>query len=57
MIARKEATNNTQLFAHELTHAAVTICFPGARPWLHEGMAPFWDHGVDAPTATHPELR
>ncbi len=43
VIVRKEATNNTQLFAHELTHAAVTICFPGARPWLHEGMASFYE--------------
>ncbi len=43
VIVRNEAMKSTQLFAHELTHAAVALCFPGARPWLHEGMASFYE--------------
>ena len=39
----REAARNTQLFAHELTHAAAALCFPGAGIWLQEGMASFYE--------------
>lgn len=39
----RSAAEDTQLFVHELTHGAVALCFPGARPWLHEGMASFYE--------------
>ena len=29
-------------FAHELTHRLLSVCFPTATPWLHEGMASFY---------------
>lgn len=39
----RQAAIDSQLFVHELTHGAVAICFPGGRPWLHEGMASFYE--------------
>ena len=39
----RDAAEGTQLFVHELTHGAVALCFPGGRPWLHEGMASFYE--------------
>jgi len=38
-----QAAKDTQLFVHELTHGAVAICFPGGRPWLHQGMASLYE--------------
>ncbi len=36
-----ERGNVPMEFVHELTHGAVAICFPGGRPWLHQGIASF----------------
>lgn len=30
-------------FAHELTHRLLSVCFPTATTWLHEGMASFYE--------------
>ncbi|MGB5811928.1 MAG: hypothetical protein WBG86_15420, partial [Polyangiales bacterium] len=43
VMSRRVAGSNTQLFVHELTHGAVAMCFPEARPWFHEGMASFYE--------------
>jgi Flp pilus assembly protein TadD len=43
VMSRREASNNTQLFVHELTHAGIAMCFPTAPPWVHEGMASFYE--------------
>ncbi|UJR82591.1 Hypothetical protein I5071_46560 [Sandaracinus amylolyticus] len=31
------------LFVHELTHRFVATCYPEAPPWLHEGLAEFFE--------------
>ena len=33
----------TQVYVHELTHRFVARCYPEAPPWLHEGMARFFE--------------
>jgi hypothetical protein len=33
----------TQIYAHELTHRFVARCYPDAPPWLHEGMAKYFE--------------
>lgn len=43
VIDYRQAARNTQLFAHKLIHSATAICFPGAGPWLHEGVASFYE--------------
>jgi tetratricopeptide (TPR) repeat protein len=43
VMALRGVSRATQLFLHELTHAATALCFPGGGPWLHEGLAGFYE--------------
>ena len=43
VVMNGEELVSTVVYAHELTHRFVAACFPDAPPWLHEGLASFFE--------------